>query len=140
MRKNLIAIVLTLLLCVPALAACGGDDGPPEAENPADVAKRLQEAGYVTGEVITDGANVGVARGGKLDADAYLSVDADPEGEPLYVGIYFFSTPEDAEVLGQERQSNIDRDFDAQVIGDRVYEIAGAPADLALVIGAAEGS
>jgi hypothetical protein len=49
------------LLAALALPACGGDSEPAPA-TPEEVAAKLQEAGFATGEVITDGANMAVAR------------------------------------------------------------------------------
>jgi len=101
-------------------------------------AERLQEDGYATGEVITDGANMAVARNGKLDAEAYLGVDSDPDGNRLYVGIYFFGTEADAAVLAREWERSDDKDSDAELVGSRVYNIAGPASDLVPVIAAAE--
>jgi hypothetical protein len=122
--------------CLLAMAGCGGDSEPPAT--PEDVAAKLQEAGFATGEVITDGANMAVADGGELDADAYLSVDSDPEGNRIYAGIYFFASPEDAAVLAEEREPNVDNDFAFELIDDRVYEIAGDAGDLQRVIAAVQ--
>ena len=132
--QTLLAVALSGL----ALASCGGDEAedPP---TPEQVSERLQDDGYVVGEVITDGANIGVARGGRLDAEAYLGVDTDPEGERLYVGIYFFETAEDAAVLAADRDRNTDDDdFFSEQVGERVYEIAGADEDLTEVIASGE--
>ena len=130
--------LLAATLSALVLTACGGDEAedPP---TPEEVSERLQDDGYVVGEVITDGANMGVARGGKLDAEAYLGVDSDPEGARLYVGIYFFETAEDAAVLAADRDRNTDdSDFFSEQVGERVYEIAGTNEDLTEVIASGE--
>ena len=126
-----VILIATLLF----LAGCGGgDDNSTFDLTPEEVQAKLQERGFVTGEIITDGANVGVARSGKLDANAYLAVEYTPEQERLYVGIYFFDSPEDAEALRKERTE--DRDFHAEVIGNMEVEIAGSSDDLFRVIAA----
>jgi hypothetical protein len=121
-----------------ALAACGGaeDDNSTFDLTPEEVQAKLQDRGFATGEIITDGANIGVAKGGKLDASAYLGVEATPEGERLYVGIYFFDSPEDAATLAKERTE--DRDFHTEVIGDMEFEISGTSGDLFRVIAAVQ--
>lgn len=119
------------------LAACG-EAKSAEDLSPEELAAKLQDRGFATGGVVTDGANVGVARGGKLDANAYLSVDADPKGERLWVGIYFFDSPEQAAVLAKEREPNEDRDFISEPVGSMVYESAGDPNAIWGVIAAAE--
>ena len=114
-----------------AVTACGEEAKPVEDLTPEEVQAKLLDREFVTGEIITDGANVGVAKGGKLDAEAYLGVDEDPDGKRIYVGIYFFATPEEAAILEKERTE--DRDFHAEVVGDMEVEVAG---DLQRVIAA----
>lgn len=120
------------------LSACGGGENDKSTFDltPEEVQAKLQDRGFVTGEIITDGANVGVARGGELDANAYLGVEYTPEQERLYVGIYFFDTPEDAETLAKERTE--DRDFHVEVLGSTEFEIAGSSDDLSRVIAAVQ--
>ena len=127
---------VVLIVSLLALAGCGGngDDNSTFDLTPEEVQAKLQGSGFATGEIITDGANVGVAKGGKLDAEAYLSVGSTPEGQPLYAGIYFFGSPEDAETLRDER--TIDRDFHAEAIGNMEIEISGTSGDLFRVIAA----
>ena len=126
-----------------ALAGCGGDDsdsgsGGEEEATPEVVVERLQDDGYVTGEIITDGANMAVARNGKLDADAYLGVEYDPDGNRLYVGIYFFGTEADAAVLAKEWERDNDSDSYSEQAGNVVYNIAGPQEELIPVIASAE--
>jgi hypothetical protein len=132
------AIAVAIIVGLLALAGCGGgdDDNSTFDLTPEQVQAKLQERGFATGEIITDGANVGVAKGGKLDANAYLGVESTPEGEPLYVGIYFFDSPEDATALAKERTE--DRDFHTEVIGNMELEIAGRSGDLFRVIAAVQ--
>lgn len=133
--KPLLAATISAVLL--ATAGCGGDEdeAPP---TPEEVAERLQDDGYATGEVITDGANVGVARSGELDAEAYLGVDFDPEDQRIYAGIYFFEDPDDAAIMARERERNEDGDFFAELVGERVYEIAGTKEELTEVIASGE--
>jgi hypothetical protein len=130
--------VLAASVLAAGLWACGGDEGSEEEAAPEVAMERLQDDGYATGEIITDGANVGVARNGKLDADAYLGVDADPEGNVLYAGIYFFETEEDAAVLAKEWEPKPGDDTYSEQVGTRVYNIAGTQAELVPVIASAE--
>jgi hypothetical protein len=132
------AIAVAIIVGLLAIAGCGdGEDQNSTFDlTPEEVQAKLLDRGFVTGEIITDGANVGVARGGKLDANAYLGVDATPEGEPLYVGIYFFDSAADATTLAKERTE--DRDFHTEVIGDMEFEIAGSSGDLFRVIAAVQ--
>ncbi len=130
-------------MLVVALAGCGGDDSDSdsggEAATPEVVVERLQDDGYVTGEIITDGANMAVARNGKLDADAYLGVEYDPDGNRLYVGIYFFGSEADAAVLAKEwERPDDDPDSYSEQVGNIVYNIAGPQEDLVPVIASAE--
>jgi hypothetical protein len=129
------------------LAGCGGDDGSTTGAGateagsvaassdltPAAVAARLQDAGFEVGDVITNGANMGVAQHGELDADAYLGVETDPDGNRVYAGIYFFDTPEHAAILAKEQGS------DARQVDSRVYLISGSAEELERIIAAAEG-
>src|SRR3712207_8772275 len=90
--------------CVAAalLGGCGDEaTDEPAALTPEQVRTNLQDAGYEVGEPITSGANEAVADHGRLDAQAYLDVEAGPGGESLFGGIYFFETAADAEVLAK---------------------------------------
>jgi hypothetical protein len=139
------AVGCAVVALMAGLTACGGDDAATTTgadasstaaaaeASPADVAARLQDAGYETGEVITNGANMAVAQNGKLDAEAYLSVDSDPEGNRVYAGIYFFDTPAHAAILAKEQGA------DAEQVDSRVYLISGTEAELQPIIAAAEG-
>ena len=98
--------------------------------------ERLQEDGYATGEIITDGANKAIGPNGKLDADAYLSVDYTPDGDTIYAGIYFFGNEQDAALL--EKDWKDDKDSWTDVVGTRVYNIAGTQTELVPVIATAE--
>lgn len=133
--RALTALISVLILL--GLAGCGEGDDDVEP-TPEEITARLQGDGYTVGEVVTDGANIAVARGGKLDAEAYLPVDRDPQGNIIYAGVYFFETEEDAAVLARERERNEDRDFFSDQIGTRVYEIAGTNDDLIAVEASAE--
>ena len=135
------AALLAVATFVVGLAACGGDDssGGDEELTPEVAQERLQDDGYVTGEIITDGANVGVARNGKLDADAYLGVDSDPDGNRLYVGLYFFQNEADAAVLAKEwERPDSDSSSYSEQVGSIVYNIAGPEEDLIPVMASVE--
>src|SRR5215204_3023376 len=135
------AALLVVAMIVMGLAACGGDDssGGDEELTPEVAMERLQEDGYVTGEIITNGANMGVARNGNLDAEAYLGVDSDPDGNRLYAGLYFFKNEADAAVLAEEwERPDSDSGSYSEQVGSIVYNIAGPQQDLTPVIDSAE--
>ena len=134
------AAVLAVAMIVMGLGACGGRDSSGDEELTPEVAReRLQDDGYITGEIITDGANVGVARNGKLDAEAYLGVDSDPDGNRLYVGLYFFGNEADAAVLAKEwERPDSDSDSYSEQVGSIVYNIAGPQEDLIPVMASVE--
>jgi len=139
MVERMTSVAVAVIAAI-ALGGCGGDDstssGGSEAVTPEVAQQRLQDAGYTTGEIITNGANMGVAQNGKIDADAYLGVENDPDGNSLYVGIYFFDNEKDPAVFDQEQED--DEDSWTEVVGTRAYNISGSQSELTPVIAAAE--
>jgi hypothetical protein len=101
--KRIVATTIAVLLLAGAAAGCGGDDETPAAApaelGPADVRANLEDAGYVLGEDITNGANLALPPKGKIDADLYFGVESDPEQQPIHAGLYFFSDPADAQTV-----------------------------------------
>ena len=114
--------MIVLLLAGP-MAGCGGDDdtsdAPPSDLGPADVRANLEDAGYVVGEDITDGANRALPPKGEIDAELYFSVDYDPEQARMYAGVYFFSDPADARTV-----ANAFSDSLHEVRDTRLYNLA----------------
>jgi hypothetical protein len=151
MRSAVRAVLPLLLggLVVLAASGCGGGgEGSTTAEGeastpaeltPDDVGANLQDAGYQVGNVITHGGNEGVAQNGRLDADASLSVDYDPDGQQVYASVYFFSDDRDAKTLADEYAKE-DDEYDAAALqGTRVYHISGTQQQLDGIVAAAEG-
>ena len=137
---------ITLCVCVLAigLGACGDDDsesgGEPVTLTPELVQANLDSAGYEVGDPITSGANEAVADNGQLDAEAYLDVEADPDGADLFGGVYFFETEADARVLDKELARE-DDEFGAHELRDtRVYNVSGTQEQLDAMVAAAEGA
>ena len=87
------------------MAGCGGDDdasdSAPAALGPADVRSNLEEAGYVLGEDITEGANLALPPTGEIDAELYLGVEYDPQDERMNASVYFFTDPADAQKVAK---------------------------------------
>lgn len=135
-----------LCICVLGLSlgACGGDDSERGAEpvtlTPELVRANLDSAGYEVGDLITSGANEGVAKSGQLDAQAYLDVEAAPDGADLYGGVYFFDTEADAQVLDKEMTREDDEFGAHEVRGTRVYNVSGTQEELDGIVAAAEGT
>jgi hypothetical protein len=130
--------VTLLALGIALLAAgCGGDDEASPAElSPEQVRENLIDAGYETGEVLTEGANQAVVDG--KDAEAYLSIDASPEGERIYVSIYFFEGERLAEALDEQFDESDDQSSAHELRETRLYNVAGTQEQLDGVIEAAE--
>ena len=140
MRRIAASVIAVLLLAVP-VAGCGGDDdttGDTAAVlGPADVRANLEDGGYVLGEDITDGANLGLPPNGKIDADLYFGVDYDPDQQRLYAGVYFFSDPADAQTVAK---AFADPDSLQAVRDTRVYNLADDDQGvLDALVGTAEG-
>ena len=129
----------TVLVLAATAVGCGGDDDTTRAApadlGPAEVRANLEDAGYVLGEDITDGANLALPPKGKIDADLYFSVDSDPEQQTLYAGLYFFSDPADAQTV-----ANAFSDSLHEVRDTRLYNLSGEDeAILDALVAAGEG-
>jgi hypothetical protein len=121
-RRIATSVIAVLLLAGP-VAGCGGSDETTDAApaelGPADVRANLEDAGYVLGEDITDGANLSLPPKGEIDADLYLGVDYDPEQNRMYAGIYFFSDPADAQTVAKAFSDSL-----TEVRDTRLYNLA----------------
>jgi hypothetical protein len=112
--SRIVIATIAVLLLAGTAAGCGGDDDTSSAASsaapadlgPADVRANLEDAGYVLGEDITDGANLALPPKGKIDADLYFSVNSDPEQQPMHAGLYFFSDPADAQTVSDAFSSS----------------------------------
>lgn len=136
-------VILCICVLGVSLAGCGDDDsesgGEPVTLTPELVQANLDSAGYEVGDPITSGANEAVAQNGQLDAQAYLDVEAAPDGADLFGGVYFFETEADAQVLDKELTRE-DDEFGAHELRDtRVYNVSGTQEELEGMVAAAEG-
>lgn len=135
-------VILCICVLGVSLAGCGDDSesgGEPVTLTPELVQANLDSAGYEVGDPITSGANEAVAQNGQLDAQAYLDVEAAPDGADLFGGVYFFETEADAQVLDKELTRE-DDEFGAHELRDtRVYNVSGTQEELEGMVAAAEG-
>jgi hypothetical protein len=150
-RRQSLALLAGVILMVPTVVAgCGGDgsDGGNGAGAGPLTAKEakanLEDAGYGVDEV-THGANQAIGPNGKLDADAYLSVDPGPDGESLYIGGYFFSDPTDRQAYATwarvDHVTGEKREVQPVVEGQGVFTSAGeSQGELDQVVEAARGA
>lgn len=122
--RGIAGSVIVVLLVAGLAAGCGGSDDTSDAApsdlGPADVRANLEDAGYVVGDDITDGANLALPPKGKIDADLYFSVDSDPEQQPLYAGVYFFADPADAQTVASAFSDSLH-----EVRDTRLYNLSG---------------
>jgi hypothetical protein len=131
--------VIALLLIAATVTGCGGG-GDTSSESgtelgPPEVRANLEDAGYVVGDDITNGANKCLPPKCKIDADLYFSVDSDPDQERLYAGVYFFSDPADAQTVATAFSDSLH-----EVRDTRLYNLSGEdPGVLDALVATAEG-
>ena len=128
------AIAVLIIVGLLALAGCGEEAKPVEDLAPEEVQAKLLDREFVTGEIITDGANVGVAKGGKLDAEAYLGVDETPRVSGSTSASTSSRRPRRRPRSREGARGAEDRGFHAEVVGDMEVEVAGDTGDLQRVI------
>jgi hypothetical protein len=148
-RRSLALLAGVILMVTTLVAGCGGNgssdgNGASAGTLTAKEAKaNLEDAGYGVDEV-TNGANKAIGPNGKLDADAYLSVDPGPDGESLYIAGYFFSDPKDREAYATWAQvdhvTHEKRKVQPVVEGQGVFTSAGeSQGELDQAVAAARG-
>jgi hypothetical protein len=140
--RRIAASLIAVVLLAGLVAGCGGDDdasdsapNTPAELAPADVRANLEEAGYVLGEDVTEGANLALPPTGDIDAELYVGVEYDPEGERMYASVYFFADAADAETVAKAFSDSL-----TEVRDTRLYTLADEDqAVLDALVAAAEG-
>jgi hypothetical protein len=138
--RSIAASVIAVLVLAGPVVGCGEDDAPssaaPSELGPAEVRANLEDAGYVLGEDITDGANLALPPSGEIDAEVYMGVEYDPQGERMYASVYFFADPADAQKVAKAFGDSLN-----EVRDTRLYNLADEdPAVLEALVAAGEGA
>ena len=137
--RRIAAFLVAGLLLAGSIAGCGGGDDSSDAAPadlaPADVRANLEDAGYVLGEDVTDGANLALPPTGDIDADVYMGVEYDPDSERMYASVYFFADAADAQKVAKAFGDSIN-----EVRDTRLYTLADEDqAVLDALVAAGEG-